>query len=288
MAFPESIKLKVKQKADFTCCYCLDRLKKVQVHHIIPEGQGGPDDEDNAAPLCGACHDSYGDNPKLGKEIRLRRDQWYEVCTKTLNPVYGWPIGLDVPSLDFAKGISPTSSIPSKGIQFTDKDPTDAANPPLLYLSVYFKRSRYFSQYLPSGDEKWLYLEVNMRFALSLRIQVRAWNERDVFELMGFLSGGEDKYFPDFLRDADNDLLSQYLQDRKRGWSLHGPAPENDEHGTGDYFRVWRENDENRLIISTFTPTRAGISIHARLSSEMTKAFAEYLEESGFAQSVNG
>jgi hypothetical protein len=175
-----------------------------------------------------------------------------------------------------------------KGIQFTDRNPTDADNPPLLYLSVYFKRSKYFGQHLPPGDDKWPYLEANMRFALNLRIQVRAWNDRDIFELMGFLTEGEDKYLPEFLRDAGDDLRNQFLRDRERGWSLHGPAPENDEHGSGDYFRVWRENDENRLMISTFTPTHAGISIHARLSGEMIRAFAGYLEESGFAEPFSG
>lgn len=80
MAFSESAKLNVKRKAHFTCCWCRDRRNKVEVHHIIPQAQGGSDDEGNAAPLCGSCHDLYGGNPDLGKEIRQRRDQWYEIC----------------------------------------------------------------------------------------------------------------------------------------------------------------------------------------------------------------
>jgi hypothetical protein len=286
MAFLESTKLQVKRKADFTCCWCRDRRNKVEVHHIIPEAEGGPDNEDNAAPLCGTCHDLYGGNPDLRKEIRLRRNQWFEICSKVLNPEYGWPIGLDVPLLDFAQEIAPTSSIATKGIQFTDNDPTDANNPPLLYLSVYFKRSRYFGQHLPPGNEKWLYLEANMRFAFNLRTQVRAWNERDVSALMGFFSN-KDEYLPEFVRTASGELLEQYLRDRERGWNLQGPAPDNSEHGSGDYFRVWRENGENRLMISTFTPTHAGISVHARFSNKMATAFADYLEEVGFIEPFN-
>ncbi len=281
------MKLEVKREANFTCCWCQDIHHKVEVHHIIPEADGGPDEKDNAAPLCGNYHTSYGMNPDLRKEIRSRRDLWYETCAKRLNPEYGWPIGLDVPLPNFARELPSTSTMPMKGIQFTDRDPTDANNPPLLYLSVYFKRSRYFSQQLPPGNEKWLYLEANMRFALNLRIQVRAWNDRDIFELMGFLTRGEDKYIPEFLRDADNYFREQFLRDRERGWSLHGPAPEDNERGSGDYFRIWRENGENRLVISTFTPTHAGISIHARLSDEMTRTLADYLEESGFAVSFS-
>ena len=85
MAFSEATKLNVKKKADFTCCWCRDRRNKVEVHHIIPQAEGGSDDEDNAAPLCGSCHDLYGGNPELRKEITLRRDQWYELCLRKLN-----------------------------------------------------------------------------------------------------------------------------------------------------------------------------------------------------------
>jgi hypothetical protein len=80
MPFNERLKLSVKQKANFTCCWCQERRNKVDVHHIIPESQGGPDTEENSAPLCGSCHDLYGNNPDLRKEIRSRRDHWYEFC----------------------------------------------------------------------------------------------------------------------------------------------------------------------------------------------------------------
>jgi hypothetical protein len=80
MPFSEQLKLTVKQKANFTCCWCQERRNKVNIHHIIPESQGGPDTEENAAPLCGSCHGLYGNNPDLQKEIRSRRDHWYESC----------------------------------------------------------------------------------------------------------------------------------------------------------------------------------------------------------------
>ncbi len=96
MAFSESIKLSVKQKANFTCCWCNNRQNKIEVHHIVPQAEGGPDDEDNAAPLCGSCHDLYGGNPNLKKEIRLRRDHWYETCSKVNNPDNRQAVDLDV------------------------------------------------------------------------------------------------------------------------------------------------------------------------------------------------
>jgi hypothetical protein len=282
MAFAEPLKLEVKKKADFTCCWCQDRRNKVDVHHIVPKAEGGSDDEDNAAPLCGSCHDLYGANPVLRKEIRCRRDRWYEVCSRTLNPDYGWPIGLDVPLLSFSRPVAPTRSIPTQGIQLTDSDPTDATNPPLLYLSVHFKTTPYFGDHLPPGNELWLYLEASMRFAFNLRIQVRAWSQRDVDRLMAFLSRGDQRYLPDFMHDLDEGLRAQYLTDLESGWGLFGPAPDNAEYATGDYMRVWRENDENRIHLTTFTSTRAGLSIHGRLTDNMMQELATYLEESGF------
>lgn len=54
----------------------------MDVHHIVPEGKGGTDDIDNAAPLCPNCHNHFGDNPNKRKEIRQMRDWWYGVCSK--------------------------------------------------------------------------------------------------------------------------------------------------------------------------------------------------------------
>ena len=54
----------------------------VEVHHIVPQEENGPDNEDNAAPLCPSCHESYGANPKKRKFIREARDLWYEICEK--------------------------------------------------------------------------------------------------------------------------------------------------------------------------------------------------------------
>ena len=76
MAFSESLKEKVKQKAFFRCVICHQPF--VEVHHIIPQRENGPDTEDNAAPLCSGCHDLYGDNPSKRKQIKQMRDHWYK------------------------------------------------------------------------------------------------------------------------------------------------------------------------------------------------------------------
>ncbi|MGD0105543.1 MAG: HNH endonuclease signature motif containing protein [Rhodopila sp.] len=68
MAFPERLKLAVKKRADFRCCLC--HTLYVEIHHITPQQEGGPDDEDNAAPLCPTCHETYGANPEKRKFIK--------------------------------------------------------------------------------------------------------------------------------------------------------------------------------------------------------------------------
>src|SRR5207237_3514603 len=78
MAFTEALKLKVRKKAHLSCCLC--KAIGVEVHHIIPQEEGGPDIEENAAPLCPSCHETYGANPQKRKFIREARDFWYEHC----------------------------------------------------------------------------------------------------------------------------------------------------------------------------------------------------------------
>lgn len=80
MGFNEQQKLIVKRRAHFRCCLCHSIY--IEVHHIIPEEEGGPNSEDNAAPLCPYCHETLGSNPTKRKFIKQARDDWYEICEK--------------------------------------------------------------------------------------------------------------------------------------------------------------------------------------------------------------
>ena len=77
MAFTESLKLEVRRSAAFRCCRCHEI--GIEVHHIIPQANNGPDDLDNAAPLGPNCHINFGGNTEKRKDIRQMRDWWYEV-----------------------------------------------------------------------------------------------------------------------------------------------------------------------------------------------------------------
>jgi hypothetical protein len=80
MAFPENLKVRLRKKAFHQCCLCFKM--PIDIHHIVPQEQGGPDTEDNAAPLCPTCHRIYGNNVDHRKMIREARDNWYEKCSK--------------------------------------------------------------------------------------------------------------------------------------------------------------------------------------------------------------
>jgi len=81
MGFSEAQKKEVRQRAGYRCCWCQE-VGDIEVHHIVPEKEGGTNDIDNAAPLCGRCHNTFGDNPSLRKQIRERRDWLYERVAK--------------------------------------------------------------------------------------------------------------------------------------------------------------------------------------------------------------
>ncbi|MDS4026804.1 MAG: HNH endonuclease signature motif containing protein [Candidatus Contendobacter sp.] len=78
MAFTEETKLAVKRKSHFMCCLC--HALGIEIHHIVPQAEGGEDTDDNAAPLCPSCHETYGANSVKRKFIREARDFWYELC----------------------------------------------------------------------------------------------------------------------------------------------------------------------------------------------------------------
>ena len=76
MAFSEKLKLEVKEKSDFKCIICENPI--VQVHHIIPQEENGPDTFENAVALCAHCHNIYGGNKLKRDEIKSIRDRKYK------------------------------------------------------------------------------------------------------------------------------------------------------------------------------------------------------------------
>lgn len=77
MPFSPRIKHTAKMKAAFRCCVCQKPF--VEVHHLVPQSEGGSDALENAAPLCASCHDLYGGNPEKRNALTQTRDYWWDL-----------------------------------------------------------------------------------------------------------------------------------------------------------------------------------------------------------------
>lgn len=89
MPFPHLDKEEALVRSRRYCCVCHEFAGLyTNVHHIIPEAQGGPNTLDNAIVLCLRCHGEAGHyNPRhpIGNkyspaELRRHRDLWWERC----------------------------------------------------------------------------------------------------------------------------------------------------------------------------------------------------------------
>jgi hypothetical protein len=91
MPFSRATKEQALVVAARYCCVC-HRYKgvRVEVHHILPEAQGGTDDLDNAIVLCFDCHADAGHyNPKHPRgtkfsqaELRRARHAWHVTVSR--------------------------------------------------------------------------------------------------------------------------------------------------------------------------------------------------------------
>ncbi|MBN2378922.1 HNH endonuclease [candidate division WOR-3 bacterium] len=84
MVFKKSEIEELLVKTGRRCCIC-GKLHDVQVHHIIPKGEDGSDDIDNAITLCPNCHDevhSYAPGRTTRKysanDLKLHRQETIE------------------------------------------------------------------------------------------------------------------------------------------------------------------------------------------------------------------
>ncbi len=263
--FSEPLKLRVKRRANFTCCWCLDRKQKVEVHHIVPRAKRGKNTEDNAAPLCSNCHTLLGGNPDYRKEIKARRDHWYEMCARTNEFV--WPTGLNNPLLDFYEEISPLVEKTTGGttvvdgtarIQLTDKDPSARDGIALLSLSVAFDNSIF-------PPPRNLRLIASMPFGVSISTEVQA---EDDWMINGFMN---------------------VLRNKLDLWGLRGqPIEDNDlnpHQRSRDYFILTRKSTgENELSIGVHAHSNAQIGIRAYFSNRVALGLADYLDSVGFTK----
>jgi uncharacterized protein with PIN domain len=56
LAFPKELKEQVRKEQGGRCDWCGKKVKKLQIHHIIPQRMRGKDTRENAVGLCDDCH----------------------------------------------------------------------------------------------------------------------------------------------------------------------------------------------------------------------------------------
>ncbi len=86
MPFSAKVAEELLVKASRCCCLCHQyKGVKIEVHHIVPEADGGTDDIDNGIPLCFDCHaevESYNTRHPRGRkftatELKRHREVWF-------------------------------------------------------------------------------------------------------------------------------------------------------------------------------------------------------------------
>jgi len=56
LAFSNELKERVRKEQGGRCDWCGKKVKKLQIHHIIPQRMKGKDTRENAVGLCDDCH----------------------------------------------------------------------------------------------------------------------------------------------------------------------------------------------------------------------------------------
>jgi len=107
MPFDNDVRMKALLWADRHCCLCKKPCgANIEVHHLVPESDGGGSDIDNAIPLCFDCHGHvhhYSERHPVGtkyktEELRRRREQVYEEFTRPLVPPIHYEVTQSMPN----------------------------------------------------------------------------------------------------------------------------------------------------------------------------------------------
>jgi HNH endonuclease len=86
MAFPEAGVAQLLADSKRHCCVCWRWCgTKMHLHHIIPRAEGGPDEIENAIPVCLDCHAEIESRGNMGRqfshaELREHKRRWLEIC----------------------------------------------------------------------------------------------------------------------------------------------------------------------------------------------------------------
>lgn len=110
MAWPRKVKVNLLVRCGRHCCICRKFCAtKIEIHHIIPESEGGATAEDNGIPVCFDCHADikhYNDKHPRGtkfspEELRRHRERLFNlVKAGRMGGEHGVAGGLSIVALD--------------------------------------------------------------------------------------------------------------------------------------------------------------------------------------------
>ncbi len=141
MAFPPDVAERLLVACHRHCCLCHKFAgTKMQIHHIVPRSEGGPDTEENGIPLCFDCHaEVHNYNPKqpMGRRIRpseLREHKRRSFAAAARLPWSPQPVTLDAaPAVQHATVDQLTAEIERASLW--NPDVAQAVLPRILGLS---------------------------------------------------------------------------------------------------------------------------------------------------------
>jgi len=96
-AFSRETKWQVRSEQDFACDDCGTKPRKLEIHHIVPQRNGGSDERINAVGLCPNCHDEWDEQSKSGviypgKPITEAVEEQFKSKIKKEEVIYQYPL----------------------------------------------------------------------------------------------------------------------------------------------------------------------------------------------------
>jgi HNH endonuclease len=105
MAFPDKEAQELLASCHRRCCICHRFCGfKMELDHILPKGDGGPDSIENAIAVCFECHaeiHAYNDKHPRGRkyrpeELKRHKAQWLDICKSSAQFLASIPPRTDV------------------------------------------------------------------------------------------------------------------------------------------------------------------------------------------------
>jgi hypothetical protein len=79
---PKTVRDKVLVDAMHRCCLCPEHQEVVDLHHVVPISEDGPNTEDNLMAVCPTCHAKIHRirNRYSAEQLRMYKERWVQLC----------------------------------------------------------------------------------------------------------------------------------------------------------------------------------------------------------------